>query len=69
MKRDYALDGGFAPANAEGIIANPKWYRPKIDADQISRLRRKSDSIPLRDTALWLGLMLLSGTIAIWLWP
>ena len=69
MKRDYALDGEFASAIARGIVATPKWYRPKIDADAIKQLRKKTDLIPLRDTALWLGMMFLSGAIAIWLWP
>lgn len=48
---------------------SPVWYRPKIDPKQIRELMEKSDAIAMRDTVLWLGLMLVTASIAIALWP
>lgn len=69
MNRDYALDGEAARLAVSEGRAGPAWYRPRIDPDSIRALREKSDAIALRDTVLWLGLMVLSCGLAIWLWP
>ncbi|MCV0425200.1 MAG: fatty acid desaturase family protein [Roseibium sp.] len=69
MTRDYSLNGEAARLAVRDGIANPTWYRPRIDPKEILKLREKSDAIALRDTLLWLGLMVLSCGIAIWLWP
>lgn len=69
MTKDYSLTSETAQAAVRDGVANPTWFRPKIAPDEIRRLREKSDAIPLRDTAVWLGLMALSCAIAIWLWP
>ncbi|MEM1361496.1 MAG: fatty acid desaturase family protein [Pseudomonadota bacterium] len=50
-------------------LANPRWYRPKIDPAAIQQLRQKSDKIAMRDTLIWLGVMGVSAAIAVWLWP
>ena len=69
MTRDYTLHGETARLAVRDGIANPAWYRPKIDPKEILKLREKSDVIALRDTVIWLGLMVSSCGIAIWLWP
>ena len=69
MIRDYTLNGETARLAVRDGIANPTWYRPKIDPKEILKLREKSDLIALRDTLIWLGLMALSCGVAIWLWP
>lgn len=69
MTKDYALIGETARMAVEKGLANPTWYRPKVDPGEIRRLREKSDAIALRDTVLWLGLMAVSCGMAIWLWP
>jgi len=69
MTKDYALIGETARMAVKKGLANPTWYRPKVDPGEIRRLREKSDAIALRDTVLWLGLMAVSCGMAIWLWP
>ncbi len=67
--RDYSLTGSAAEqAQARGL-ANPKWYRTKVDPGEIRKLMEKSDAIATRDTLLWLGLMVVTAGIGIALWP
>ncbi len=69
MARDYTLTGeGAREAAAQGL-ANPSWYRPRVDPSQIRALMQKSDAPALRDTILWLGGMVLCAGIGIALWP
>lgn len=69
QKEDYSLVGeGAAKAEAAGL-SNPSWFRPKVDPAEIRRLMAKDDGRALRDTALWLGLMILFAAIGIALWP
>ena len=69
MAKDYSLTGEAAQrAKAEGR-ANPTWYRTNVPAAQIRALMEKSDAIALRDTLLWLGIMVVTAGIAIALWP
>lgn len=69
MSKDYGLLGESARAAESSGLANPTWYRTKVDPAEIARLREKSDWIPMRDTLLWLGIMAASCGTAIWLWP
>lgn len=69
MANDYALIGETGRAAVASGLANPTWFRPRVDPQDIRALMEKSDAIALRDTALWLGAMLISASIAIALWP
>jgi len=69
MPRDYALTPETDAAAQKAGIASPGWYRTPVDPAAIRALMEKSDRIALRDTALWLGLMVLSASIAIALSP
>lgn len=66
MARDYSLTGAETEPD-DG--AAPRWYRPAVAPADIRALMEKSDSIALRDTVLWLGAMIVSGGIAVALWP
>ena len=69
MAKDYSLSGeGGRLAEAQGR-ANPAWFRPKVDRDEIRALMQKSDAIAGRDAALWLGLMVVFAGVGISLWP
>lgn len=69
MPRDYSLLGEEGRrAEAEGL-ANPSWYRPKVDPAAIRALMKKDDARAMRDTVLWLGLMVVFAGIGIALWP
>ncbi len=69
MERDYSLVGKAASLTKDSGIANPTWFRPAINPEDIQRLREKSDAIALRDTVVWLGSMVVSAGIAMTLWP
>lgn len=68
MAKDYSLIGQSAKRAKESGLANPQWYRTKVDPELIKKLRVKSDTIALRDTVLWLGLMVLSAIGGIFYW-
>lgn len=69
MKSDYALSGETTQDAVSRGLANPKWFRPDVAPEDIRKLMQKSDQIALRDTAIWLGLMVLTATIGVGLWP
>lgn len=69
MPRDYSLLGEEGRrAEAEGL-ANPSWYRPAVEPAKIRALMVKDDARAVRDTVLWLGLMVVLAAIGIALWP
>ena len=66
--RDYALDG---PANAQAVqagLANADWYQTPVDRKVLKELMKRSDGPALRHTALWLGLLVLTGALGITVW-
>lgn len=66
--RDYSLTG---PENARAVergLANATWYKTEIPRKRMKELMQRSDERATRDTALWLGLMVLFAGIGIALW-
>jgi fatty acid desaturase len=69
MAKDYSLTGTTGQEAAELGLANPTWFRPKVNPQTIRRLMEKSDRVALRDTVLWLGAMVLFASLGAALWP
>ena len=69
MGQDYTLTGASERHAIDNGLANPNWFRPKVDPASIRALMVKSDAIALRDTGIWLGAMAVSVAFAISLWP
>ena len=69
MARDYTLTGTAAQEAVAQGLASPGWYRPKVPQEDISALMEKSDAIALRDTAIWIGVLIVSAICAVLLWP
>ena len=69
MAKDYSLTGTAAREAIATGLADGTWFRPDVDRDAIRALMVKSDAIALKDTALWLGTMIVTAGIAILLWP
>ncbi len=68
MSRDYALSpDNDAAAQAAGL-ASPRWYRTDIDPAALRILMQKQDARPLRDVAIWLGLLVATGAAGVALW-
>ncbi len=69
MPKDYSLLGETGAEAVSSGFANPSWYRPDVAPDQIRALMQKDDARAMRDTLLWMGLMVLFAGIGIALWP
>ena len=63
MKNAYSL------AEGQPALANPSWYRTKVDPGAVRGLMQKSDRVAGRDALLWLGIMVLCAGVGIALWP
>ena len=51
-----------------GLVA-AEWYHPEVARKRMKQLMRRSDGPALRDTALWLGLLIATGVAGGLLWP
>lgn len=66
--RDYSLAG---PENAHAVesgLANALWYQTPVDRKVMKELMKRSDGPALRNTALWLSLLLGFGGLGIATW-
>ena len=69
MPNDYSIIGqGAAKAESSGL-SNPSWYRPKVAAADVRALMAKDDRRAIKDTVLWLGLMIVFAAVGVALWP
>ena len=66
--RDYSLTG---PENAHAVeagLANAEWYQSPVERKLLKDLMKRSDAPALRDTAIWLGLLVGFGAAGVVLW-
>lgn len=68
-KRDYSLLGPDARRAVETGLAAAEWYHSEVPRKDMKALMQRDDQPAIRDTLLWLGLMVLFAGIGIWLWP
>ena len=64
----YSLAGPENRAAAEAGLAGADWFRSDVPRKRMKELMRRSDYPAIRDTAIWLGLILLFGGLAIAFW-
>jgi fatty acid desaturase len=50
-------------------LPEDEWFRVPVPRRTLKALMRRSDGAAIRDTAIWLGLMVLTAALAIYLWP
>jgi fatty acid desaturase len=67
-KRDYSLVGQDGAAAVASGLAAAEWYHSEIPRDWMKHLMQRSDTAALRDTIIWLGLMVVFATAGILLW-
>jgi len=67
--RDYSLLGPDAQRAVDSGLAAAEWYHTDIPRKEMKAFMQRSDQPAIRDTVIWLGLMLLFAGIGIWLWP
>ncbi len=65
----YRLTGPATEwAQEAGLASSGDWYRSPVPRKRMKELMRRSDGPALRDTAIWLGLALVSAAAGIVLW-
>ena len=67
--RDYGLLGREAEAAVKAGLKSAEWYHSDVARKDIKELMKRKDGPAIRDTLIWLGLMLAFAAIAIYLWP
>ena len=67
-KRDYSLTGARAQHAVDSGLAAAEWYHTDVPRPQMKALMQRSDGPALRDSAIWLGLMLATAAAGIALW-
>jgi fatty acid desaturase len=67
-RRDYGLLGLDAQAAERSGLAAAQWYSCPIGRKELKALMRRSDGPAIRDTAIWLGLLIVTGGAGCALW-
>ncbi|OKP70664.1 fatty acid desaturase [Ensifer adhaerens] len=67
-KRDYSLLGRDAQAAVANGLSAAEWYHTVIPRKQMKELMKREDGPAIRDTAIWLGCLVLFGTLGITFW-
>ncbi len=68
LRRDYGLTGPEAERAIERGLVAAEWYHSEVPRKRMKELMRRRDAPALRDLALWLAALLLSGGLAGWLY-
>lgn len=66
--RDYSLIGPDARLAEERGLAHGSWYRCDISRARVRQLAQRRDGPAIRDTVLWLGLLILTATLGYLTW-
>lgn len=68
LARDYSLTGPEARKAIDAGLSNAEWYRSPIPRNLMKELMKRSDMPALRDTGLWVLLLIVSGVVAYYSW-
>ena len=66
--RDYTLGGPEAARAIDRGLVNADWYQTPVDRKVLKDLMRRSDGPAVRDTALWLVLLVSFGVLGVLTW-
>ena len=66
--RDYSLVGESRRRAIETGLASAEWYHTDVSRKEMKALMQRADQPAIRDTVLWIALLLGSGAGAIWFW-
>jgi len=66
--RDYSLTGPESARAVEAGLASADWYHSDVPRKVMKELMQRRDGPALRDTALWLGLLVISGAGGVATW-
>ncbi|TIP85581.1 MAG: fatty acid desaturase, partial [Mesorhizobium sp.] len=68
IKRDYSLVGESTRRAIETGLASAEWYHTDVPRKTMKELMQRSDSPAIRDTAIWLGAILVSAAGGVYFW-
>ncbi|MCF6100167.1 fatty acid desaturase family protein [Mesorhizobium muleiense] len=68
VKRDYSLVGESTRIAIETGLASAEWYHTEVPRKTMKELMHRSDSPAIRDTAIWLGAILVSAAAGVYFW-
>ena len=66
--RDYSLTGPDGRLAQERGLASAQWYACPIPRKRMKALMQRKDGPALRDTAIWLGAMVVLGGLGAYFW-
>ena len=66
--RDYTLGGPEAARAVERGLVSADWYQTPVDRKMMKDLMRRSNGPAIRDTAIWLGLLVTFGVLGVLTW-
>jgi fatty acid desaturase len=67
--RDYGMLGQDAEAAVAAGLKSAEWYHTDVARKDMKELMKRSDGPAIRDTIIWLGMMVILAALAIYLWP
>ncbi len=68
VRRDYSLTGPEARHAIEAGLASAEWYHSDMPRKAMKELMQRRDGPAMRDTAIWIGLLILTGTGGVMTW-
>ena len=68
VKRDYSLIGRDSELAQERGLVAAEWYHTDVPRQRMKALMRRRDGPAIRDTVIWLILLVLTGFGGYWFW-
>ena len=68
LRRDYSLTGEDGRRAVERGLAGAQWYRTDVSRKRMKELMARRNGPAIRDTLLWLCLLVLFGGLGVYLW-
>jgi fatty acid desaturase len=68
QRRDYSLVGAESRRAEERGLASAEWYAAPVPRKQLKELMKRKDGPAIRDTALWIGALILFGGGGAYFW-
>jgi fatty acid desaturase len=67
--RDYGMLGHEATEAVAAGLKSAEWYHTDVPRKELKELMKRVDGPAIRDTIIWLGLMVVFAAVAIYVWP
>jgi fatty acid desaturase len=68
VRRDYSLVGPEGQRALERGLTEAEWYRTPVDRKDMKKLMQRSDLPAIRDTIIWIGLLVLLAVLGVRTW-